>query len=65
MGHTLRGCVDWNYVNDQIVDIETGHTLRGCVDWNTFENDYTTIMTSHPAWVCGLKLKRNTKRKLY
>ena len=56
VGHTLRGCVDWNirlWHNDQSsgvtpcvgVWIETTASCRACI-----------TPKSHPAWVCGLKL---------
>ena len=32
--HTLRGCVDWNSTNTELLKQIDGHTLRGCVDWN-------------------------------
>ena len=57
IGHTLRGCVDWNNdfgIGEMYVK---GHTLRGCVDWNVDDtNLFISNPKSHPAWVCGLKL---------
>ena len=32
--HTLRGCVDWNFIRMIHNNQQEGHTLRGCVDWN-------------------------------
>ena len=32
--HTLRGCVDWNYLIIHENGCKRRHTLRGCVDWN-------------------------------
>ena len=32
--HTLRGCVDWNYLLVHYALFYLCHTLRGCVDWN-------------------------------
>ena len=34
-GHTLRGCVDWNWAAKALRRAIIRHTLRGCVDWNT------------------------------
>ena len=34
-GHTLYGCVDWNYLPLTFVSGLSCHTLYGCVDWNT------------------------------
>ena len=33
-GHTLYGCVDWNYLLWSMMMLYLGHTLYGCVDWN-------------------------------
>ena len=33
-GHTLYGCVDWNYKLKLLLNQNYGHTLYGCVDWN-------------------------------
>ena len=57
LGHTLRGCVDWNdYAEGIQVDVYS-HTLRGCVDWNCSALSIAArAWASHPAWVCGLKL---------
>ena len=33
-GHTLRGCVDWNTLEELTKSSTASHTLRGCVDWN-------------------------------
>ena len=55
-GHTLRGCVDWNF---------GGHTevycniVTPCVGvWiETLRSEMKEMINkSHPAWVCGLKL---------
>ena len=35
-GHTLRGCVDWNYWCNPTQIWNISHTLRGCVDWNVY-----------------------------
>ena len=32
--HTLRGCVDWNFIPVMRKKHCRCHTLRGCVDWN-------------------------------
>ena len=54
--HTLRGCVDWNFIRMIHNNQQEGHTLRGCVDWNSDSNiDSLAVDMSHPAWVCGLK----------
>ena len=56
LGHTLRGCVDWNFEKVIIADVSKSHTLRGCVDWNNVYGDmYVGDRPSHPSWVCGLK----------
>ena len=34
-GHTLRGCVDWNFNRGIVAAFQICHTLRGCVDWNS------------------------------
>ena len=34
LGHTLRGCVDWNFLVIGRLLFLASHTLRGCVDWN-------------------------------
>ena len=34
IGHTLRGCVDWNKFGTSVNKHIQSHTLRGCVDWN-------------------------------
>ena len=34
-GHTLRGCVDWNFTMQFVSMGKHCHTLRGCVDWNS------------------------------
>ena len=34
VGHTLRGCVDWNILSILMILVQRSHTLRGCVDWN-------------------------------
>ena len=55
--HTLRGCVDWNYVVSLADYYTRSHTLRGCVDWNQGNKDeMSKELGSHPSWVCGLKL---------
>ena len=57
VGHTLRGCVDWNFSQWQRHIRWRGHTLRGCVDWNRgYKDTPPRKNASHPAWVCGLKL---------
>ena len=57
VGHTLRGCVDWNWALATIGNPAARHTLRGCVDWNTKKmENIKTSNKSHPSWVCGLKL---------
>ena len=42
--HTLRGCVDWNWVILGTEVSADGHTLRGCVDWNIL---YTCFNDKH------------------
>ena len=60
-GHTLRGCVDWNYKAITQYKKTGSHTLRGCVDWNYADREERlNKIKSHPAWVCGLKLRRST-----
>ena len=54
--HTLRGCVDWNFLFYRKMAKNSGHTLRGCVDWNLKLGVHKCTIRSHPAWVCGLKL---------
>ena len=57
MGHTLRGCVDWNSIHYTSTSLSHSHTLRGCVDWNyAVPLRLISRALSHPAWVCGLKL---------
>ena len=34
IGHTLYGCVDWNWLICGLISKTAGHTLYGCVDWN-------------------------------
>ena len=34
LSHTLRGCVDWNWLSYSWTWFNWCHTLRGCVDWN-------------------------------
>ena len=36
LGHTLRGCVDWNRNGQRYCYYGKSHTLRGCVDWNDY-----------------------------
>ena len=55
LGHTLRGCVDWNFKRIVPFSSFICHTLRGCVDWNIPWNSQKIDEKSHPAWVCGLK----------
>ena len=56
IGHTLRGCVDWNLKSMLTSILDASHTLRGCVDWNTEKIKIFEGQTvSHPSWVCGLK----------
>ena len=56
IGHTLRGCVDWNIISLKEKQTGRGHTLRGCVDWNVnSSSDVDVEYLSHPTWVCGLK----------
>ncbi len=38
VGHTLRGCVDWNLSWIQLACSKPCHTLRGCVDWNLWHD---------------------------
>ena len=43
LGHTLRGCVDWNIPFARLRScLRYSHTLRGCVDWNLFEDEEVT-----------------------
>ena len=55
IGHTLRGCVDWNESQREDKPRARCHTLRGCVDWNIRHIIHSSRLRSHPAWVCGLK----------
>ena len=63
IGHTLRGCVDWNIICFNIIRTDNiCHTLRGCVDWNAGILSWKKgTMRSHPAWVCGLKPARRMR----
>ena len=54
--HTLRGCVDWNFVDRNICLFGS---VTPCVGvWiETWMNWICVFCSlSHPAWVCGLKL---------
>ena len=63
LGHTLRGCVDWNFKRIVPFSSFICHTLRGCVDWNIPWNSQKIDEKSHPAWVCGLKLPGHNYRR--
>ena len=52
IGHTLRGCVDWNIINSVYQSLGDGHTLRGCVDWNFFWWSRIKEWTSHTLRGC-------------
>ena len=54
--HTLRGCVDWNYFEDQ----DWGDTTKSHPAWVCGLKPWGFTCAwpccwSHPAWVCGLK----------
>ena len=57
-GHTLRGCVDWNFppfLNGQ-KHLES-HPSWVCGLKLFADDKRCRVCVSHPSWVCGLKLK--------
>ena len=50
--HTLRGCVDWNLLGDDIRSGERSHTLRGCVDWNFIRMIHNNQQEGHTLRGC-------------
>ena len=64
--HTLRGCVDWNWVIAALAVLDlSSHTLRGCVDWNININYTRPAANSHTLrgcvdWNLKLTVKRNS-----
>ena len=51
-GHTLRGCVDWNFLNLRHFNLHKSHTLRGCVDWNSVKVISKRKIMSHTLRGC-------------
>ena len=52
IGHTLRGCVDWNCCLCTYASACWGHTLRGCVDWNIVSQPNGIAFLSHTLRGC-------------
>ena len=48
LGHTLRGCVDWNRNGQRYCYYGKSHTLRGCVDWNTYNLTFVVFAIVTP-----------------
>ena len=56
MRHTLRGCVDWNWLNDLWGFFSVVTPCVGVwIETVSFNEDVDGLYGSHPAWVCGLK----------
>ena len=61
-GHTLRGCVDWNYGWCYEFYGISSHTLRGCVDWNCIiltKSDKDTVTPCVGVWIETLLKREN------
>ena len=56
LGHTLRGCVDWNRTWIEMVYLINVTPCVGVwIETMWYDSD-SSESRSHPAWVCGLKL---------
>ena len=55
-GHTLRGCVDWNFPWVVFGLHLWSHPAWVCGLKHDCTYSLLQISSSHPAWVCGLKL---------
>ena len=64
-GHTLRGCVDWNFQQAEMISVNLVTPFVGvwietfCMMWSYMP------LESHPSWVCGLKLQRGHQRSYW
>ena len=67
LGHTLRGCVDWNGKPAEALYYFMGHTLRGCVDWNWKHTvRFSTILVTPcvGVWIETAMRKKYAKKQL-
>ena len=63
-GHTLRGCVDWNWRLRAVTDcIPRSHPAWVCGLKHLPYTGLVRFPSSHPAWVCGLKPIEEVMRK--
>ena len=63
LGHTLRGCVDWNRNGQRYCYYGKSHTLRGCVDWNTYNLTFVVFAIVTPCvgvWIETIMHPRQT-----
>ena len=54
--HTLRGCVDWNFVRGMVAAFQIVTPFVGVWIETFLSKTCLTLPASHPSWVCGLKL---------
>ena len=56
--HTLRGCVDWNFIAAIITILSFVTPFVGVWIETSESSFFNSDLASHPSWVCGLKLSR-------
>ena len=66
LGHTLRGCVDWNNeLSLVMISYMRSHPSWVCGLKHRHCTSKHTSIKSHPSWVCGLKLSLSHKHSRF